>query len=179
MKRILCLLCAIVLIFAFTACESPKESNSNQSNDIDSTTESVLTNAEQFTIHVEHGTYIFELESGHGYSLQPGKNDPAITSIFVGDKRFCATSIFDQSQAYLKEALLSSSKIEDVRKDDEATYTLYKYNDGDDVGRLIIVEFAKSDAWIYFEVNNNHYHINEPEVFTQFFNTVKVIESAK
>ena len=111
--------------------------------------------------------------------MQPGKNDPAITSIFVGDKRFCATSIFDQSQASLKEALISSSKIEDVRKDDDATYTLYKYNDGDDVGRLIIVEFAKSDVWIYFEVNNNHYHINEPEVFTKFFNTVRVIESAK
>lgn len=154
---------------------TPSSTTANQNtNNTENTPSELLKNTDSFIIETDSGTYTFELESGKGYQLKPGDNDPGITSIWVGDKRYCAVVIFDDTFKEIKGDMISSGKMELTKRGTQAAYTLYKTEHDDSFARYIIGEFYNSDIWVYFEINDNHYHLNDEANFTQFFNTVDV-----
>ena len=195
MKRFLVLFLCIAILFTLTACgksyqeelqesikneyqlpdpTTPSTTTNTSSNDTDKQPET-LKNTDSFTIETERYAYTFELESEKGYKLEPGENDPGITSVWVGDKRYCAVVIFDDTLKELKGDMISSGKMELTRRGTQAAYTLYRTQHNDGNARYIIGEFYNTDDWVYFEVNDNHYHLNDEANFTQFFDTVDVI----
>ena len=87
---------------------------------------------------------------------------------------YCAVVIFDDTFKEIKGDMISSGKMELTKRGTQAAYTLYKTEHDDSFARYIIGEFYNSDIWVYFEINDNHYHLNDEANFTQFFNTVDV-----
>ena len=195
MKRFLALFLCIMMLCVLTACgksyqeelqeaikneyqlpdPSTSSSTVNQNNDHTMNAQpEVNKNTDSFVIETENGSYTFELESGKGYKLEPGENDPGITSVWVGDKRYCAVVIFDDTFKEIKGDMISSGQMELTKRGTQAAYTLYKTEHDDSFARYIIGEFYNSDIWVYFEINDNHYHLNDEANFTQFFNTVDV-----
>ena len=194
-KRFFTMVLCIVFLFTLTACRksyqeelqeaikdeyqlpdpttTTKPTNQNNNNTPSQQPETQK-NTDSFQISTEKYTYTFELESEKGYKLEPGDNDPGITSIWVGNKRYCAVVIFDDTLKEIKGDMIASGQMELTKRGTQAAYTLYRTQHDDGIARYIVGEFYNTDDWVYFEINDNHYHLNNETDFTRFFNTVDV-----